>query len=833
MTVQKLHENWRMRQCETGDWIEAAVPGSVYRDLLEHGLMEDPFYRDNETEALKLMERDYEYVTEFDVVDEVWDKSYILLSFRGLDTIADIWLNGVHLGYVDNMHRVWEYEMKRYLRRSGNTLKIRFYSPTAYIQKKEEEEHWIAPSEAMRGTSHIRKAQCMFGWDWGPRLPDAGIFREVLLCGCAAERFDSVYIRQKHEENRVSLYFDVDVSCFDYEHLLRFGKDGRELKNRGLSCRIIVEGPDGKLCCEKTLTCESRGESFVTIESPQLWWPNGLGGQPLYKVTAQLLKNDSVLDVFCKRIGLRTLTVRRERDAYGESFAHEVNGVQYFAMGADYIPEDNLLCRVTKERTRELLSQAVAANHNSIRVWGGGYYPDDFFWDACDELGLVVWMDFAFACSVYLLTEESFEENITLEVIQNIKRIRSHACLGLWCGNNEMESFYYMDSMGFGSDIKAKAHYIKLYEYLLPKLVKAYDPQTFYWPSSPSSGGGYEKTTNPDKGDVHYWDVWHGNKPFTEYRKFYFRYLSEFGFQSFPSIRTVESFTEPEDRNIFSYVMEKHQRNVSANGKIINYMEATYLYPNDLDTLIYASQLLQADAVRYGVEHFRRNRGRCMGTIIWQLNDCWPVASWASIDYYGRWKALHYYEKRFFAPLMISCEEEGLLSQNPNPNAEPYTLKKSICLCVANESREKQKVMVFWELRDQNAEVLESGKQELSVPAQSSVWMDHISMQHADERSQYVSYRMEQKGVEISGGTVLFTAPKFFCFADPQLTVQTEGDEIVVRAEAFAKSVEIRNKNDDMILSDNFFDMNGGERRVKIIKGIPESLEVRSVYNIR
>lgn len=222
-----------------------------------------------------------------------------------------------------------------------------------------------------------------------------------------------------------------------------------------------------------------------------------------------------------------------------------------------------------------------------------------------------------------------------------------------------------------------------------------------------------------------------------------------------------------------------------------------------------------------------------MGTIIWQLNDCWPVASWASIDYYGRWKALHYYEKRFFAPLMISCEEEGLLSQNPNPNAEPYTLKKSICLCVANESREKQKVMVFWELRDQNAEVLESGKQELSVPAQSSVWMDRISMQHADERSQYVSYRMEQKGVEISGGTVLFTAPKFFCFADPQLTVQTEGDEIVVRAEAFAKSVEIRNKNDDMILSDNFFDMNGGERRVKIIKGIPESLEVRSVYNIR
>jgi beta-mannosidase len=257
----------------------------------------------------------------------------------------------------------------------------------------------------------------------------------------------------------------------------------------------------------------------------------------------------------------------------------------------------------------------------------------------------------------------------------------------------------FTDTEIWGCTPRQKADYIKLYEYIIPKILKEEDPYTFYWPASPSSGGSFDNPNDENRGDVHYWDVWHGNKPITEYRKFYFRYVSEFGFQSFPSIKTVETFTEKEDRNIFSYVMEKHQRNSAANGKIMNYMEQTFLYPSDFDTLLYASQLLQAEAMRYGVEHFRRNRGRCMGAIVWQLNDCWPVASWSSIDYYGRWKALHYYEKRFFAPLMISCEEEGILTQDTNPNAQPYEVMKSIRLCVANETRRDETVTAVWELR--------------------------------------------------------------------------------------------------------------------------------------
>ena len=538
----------------------------------------------------------------------------------------------------------------------------------------------------------------------------------------------------------------------------------------------------------------------------------------------------SLIDDWRRRIGIRRMEVSTARDAYGSEFAHMVNGVKFFAMGADYIPEDNILARTNKERTFRLIRQCVDANYNCIRVWGGGLYPSDDFYDACDEMGLVVWQDFMFACANYRLTR-AFEENILAELRDNVRRLRHHASLGLWCGNNEMEMFVKKGEWGAENEIRSD--YVKMYEYLFPRLLETEDPDRFYWPASPSSGGGFDEPNDENRGDVHYWDVWHGNKPFTEYRKFYFRYLSEFGFQSFPSLRTVESFTLPEDRNVFSYIMEKHQRNASANGKIMNYMEQTFLYPNDLDTLIYASQLLQGEAIRYGVEHFRRNRGRCMGAIYWQLNDCWPVASWASIDYFGRWKALHYYARRFFSPLLLSCEEEGLLSQTMNTNAEPFPVRKSIRLNVANESMDTRNVTVKWQLRDRDSSVIREGSRNLAVEPLACVWLEKEELDDARLYENYVSYQLYEAGREVSGGTVLFCAPKHFRFLDPQLQISADGDEITVRAAHYAKSVEIRNGNDDLILSDNFFDLNGGEKRVKVLKGNTEKLEVRSVYSIK
>ena len=733
----------------------------------------------------------------------------MLLRCEGLDTVAEIYLNGSLVGRADNMHRIWEFDAKPLLRTGENRIEVRFDSPTAYIRSAYAENPADGSSDAMVGFPLLRKAHCMFGWDWGPRLPDAGIWRDISLIGFDTARIRDVLILQQHGESRVTLRVQ--------SHLERIS-DGE------FTVSVCVTGPDGRRFTGTGADCE------IVIDDPQLWWPAGFGEQPLYTVEVLLRSPRCELDSWRRRIGLRTMTVSRRKDAWGESFSHCVNGTDLFAMGADYIPEDNLLPRMSRERTRRLLEDARAANMNCIRVWGGGFYPGDDFYDLCDELGLLVWQDFMFACAVYNLTED-FEENICAEFRDNIRRLRHHASLALWCGNNEMEQF-----VAVGEWVRNKrqaADYIKMYEYLLPKILKTEDPQAFYWPASPSSGGSFDEPQDPTRGDVHYWDVWHGLKPFTDYRNYTFRYVSEFGFQSFPCMETIESFTLPEDRNVFSYVMEKHQRNASANGRIVAYLSQMYLYPSDLDRLVYASQLLQAQAMQYGVEHWRRHRGECMGAVIWQLNDCWPVASWSSIDYYGRWKALHYYAKRFFALILISCHEEGILSQNTNVNAEPFALKKSARLNVSNETPQAFRGTVSWSLRRGDAAILREGSVAVQVDALSARWLEELDFSGEDTYDSYFAYELsDEAGAYVGGGTVLFCAPKHFRFRDPKLTTRLDGDTIVVSAAAYARSVEIR-CGADVVLEDNFFDMNGGERRIRILRGTPGTLSVRSVYDIR
>lgn len=789
--------------------IKAAVPGSVYHDLLTAGLIPDPFDRDNEDEALKIMEYDFIYSRTFSIPAELMNSDRVLLRCNGLDTLAAVEINGESAGKADNMHRIWEYDVKALLREGENRIRVILSSPTKYIRKAYAEKPLEGSSDALRGFPYLRKAHCMFGWDWGPHLPDAGIWRDIELIGVDRARLRDVYIGQKHEPDRVVLNVAAHV-----EHVT----DGRT------EVKVTVTAPDGTV-----FTAEGEN-STLTISRPERWWPSGYGGQPLYTAEVMLSDDRGVLDTWKKRIGLRTMTIHREKDEWGESFCHCVNGLNVFAMGADYIPEDNLLPRVNRERTRRLLEDAKAAHMNAIRVWGGGYYPDDDFYDLCDELGLMVWQDFMFACAAYDLTE-SFEENVCAEFRDNIRRLRHHPSLALWCGNNEIESFVPLDIWHKGK--KEKADYIKLYEYILPKIVKEEDPDAFYWPSSPSSGGSFDTPWDENRGDCHYWDVWHGLKPFTDYRNHLFRYASEFGFQSFPCMATIESFTRPEDRNVFSYIMEKHQRNASANGKIAEYLSQTYLYPSSFDLFVYASQLLQAQAMQYGVEHWRRHRGRCMGTLVWQLNDCWPVTSWASIDYFGRWKALHYYEKRFFAPVLISCAEEGTLTQNTNVNAEPVPLKKSARLNVCNETRKEFRGLVRWSLRAPDASMLREGAEPVTVPALSAVWMDELVFSDQDTYGCYFAYSLEdENGLPVGTGTALFCAPKHFRFADPKLEVYAEGDEIVVTAQAYARSVEIR-CNPDAVLEDNFFDMNAGTRRIRVLRGKTDKVAARSVYDIR
>lgn len=810
---------WQMRELGSTAWQEAVVPGTVYTDLLRNGKMEDPFWKDNEDKICALMEKDYEYRCRFTLLPGMLKNHKVVLHFDGLDTLADIYVNQTYAGKAYNMHRIWEFDVKDLLQKGENELQVIFHSPLKYIAEAYKKYGNIGNDDTYEGFMHLRKAHYMFGWDWGAHLPDAGIFRPVSLLGIQEARIDNVYIQQSHGEDRVSLAFRVEV------------RESVKSLPSPFTYTVRIKEPEGR-----TWVLEDSPEE-LTIENPKLWWVNNLGSQPLYDICVTLCYQGAILDTWERKIGLRQVTMRREKDRWGESFAHELNGRSIFAMGADYIPEDHLLGRTGREKTRKLLEACREANFNVIRVWGGGCYPEDWFYELCDEMGFLVWQDFMFACSVYELTPE-FEENIRREFADNIKRIRHHASLGLWCGNNEMEMF--VDEGCWVTKPSEVRDYLFMYERILPEVLSKYDPQTFYWPASPSSGGSFDDPNDPDRGDVHYWKVWHGNRPFSEYRKHFFRYASEFGFQAFPFKKTLEQITDdPEDFNIFSYVMEKHQRNYGANGKIMNYLQQTYRYPTEFTTLLYASQLLQADAIRYGVEHFRRNRGRCMGAVYWQLNDCWPVVSWSSIDYGGRWKALHYYAKRFFAPVMISCREEGWMTQEANMNRQHFTFEKSIRLNVANETLEDKKIKVCWQLRNQKAEILHLEEQEITVPALSAVWMEKTELPHADVFTQYVSFQAievkdgEEKAQVLSEGTVIFSYPKYFRYEDPCLTWEKEGNKIRVTASSYAKSVEILNEEEDLVLSDNYFDLNGDTKEVEIISGNADTLRLRSVYDIK
>ena len=781
--------NWKMTYEGHKD-LECTVPCSMYSVLLQHGLIDDPYYGLNELELTKLSEHDCVFEAEFVADDEVLQKEYIELKFFGIDTICRIKVNDFVVDNVQNMHREYAYDIKDYIVKGKNVIRLEISSPIEYFKKMENRRKIYTARDSVKGAAHLRKALYMSGWDWGPQLPDMGIYRPVSLNAYDTDKIENIFVTQEHKDNKVILDIGVETN-----------------HNTDTDIFVNIDGKEIKL--------DNNKKGNVVIENPNLWWVRGYGEQPLYEITAEMRKNGEIIDTKSQKIGLRTLTVSTEPDDEGSEFCFIINGVKIFAMGANYIPQDSFLDRITPKRTEELIKTAIDANFNCLRIWGGGYYPEDEFYDLCDKYGIIVWQDFMVACMTAWLRKEMKNEFIA-EAICNVKRLRHHASLGLFCGNNEME--WYADDK---YDQLGREDHIELYERIFPDICYEYAPQTFYWPSSPSSGGGFDNPNDETRGDVHFWKVWHGGVSFKEYRKHKFRFCSEYGFESYPSVKTIKSFCEPEDMNCFSRVMENHQKCPSGNTKILMYIADNYLYPNNFETLVYASQLLQADAIKYGVEHFRRNRGYCMGSLYWQINDCWPVASWSSVDYFGRYKALHYAAKKFYAPISMGLflKKDMLTVSVFNETMADFEGEIRVCHC------------------DSMFNEIDSYKEKVSVKSLKSKDVFAIDINVKNKYSEYIyADLLDKNGNLIVRQTELFAPPKHFHWEKPQIKIDmadcAEGVKIDISSNTFAKGIYIDFDEYDCVLSDNFFDVTNKEKYTVTAKTTHSAEELKKVVQI-
>ena len=786
MNQQSLNGAWQFRQAGDGEWLPATVPGGVHTDLIALGRIGDPFVGDEEKRVQWVAEQDWEYRHTFTPDAALLAAPHIFLVCDGLDTLAELWLNEQPIGRAENMFRQYRFDVAGALQPGANELRVRFASPVRAAAERDAQRPMIVVGDpfVIHGGPHLRKAPCHFGWDWGPMLPAIGVWRDIRLEGYGAARIDDIHLRQRHADGRV---------------MLSVGLRAERWGDAPLRATLHLTAPGGRTQHAEIALGGATGTLELDVEQPQLWWPNDLGAQPLYRAEISLHAGDELLDSRDLQVGLRTLELRRQPDEWGESFTFVVNGVRVFAKGANWIPADSFPTRVAAREYKQLLGAAAEAHHNMVRVWGGGYYEDESFYDACDRLGLLVWQDFMFACSSYPLDEQPFLDNVHIEVQQTIARLRHRACMALWCGNNEIESGW-ADWNLWDTPVYAdlKAAYNQFFQYTLAAWVAAADPDLPYWPSSPSSGGNFDKPSDGTRGDIHQWSVWHNMHPFERYRDTRARFVSEFGFQSLPGMPTVATYAAPEDWNLTSYIMEHHQRNLAGNGKIITYTAAHFRLPHDFPSLTYLSQVLQLEGMRIGVEHWRRDP-MCSGTLYWQLNDCWPVASWSSIDYFGRWKALQYASRRFFAPVALSVEDSG----------------DRAGLFVANDGPKPWFGELRWTLETLAGQALRSGHIPVHAAALAATALETLDFAAdlaGDVRRDAVLVCELWCGGECRQRSVTpFIPSKHLRLADPQIAVEIDpvGQQLMIelKARTLARFVELSLEGADVVFSDNYFDL--------------------------
>jgi beta-mannosidase len=787
---------WQFREAGKDAWRPASVPGCVHTDLLKNKLIEDPFYRDNEKKLQWIGNTDWEYQTSFNITADMFARRNLELVFAGLDTYADIFLNNEPLLSTDNMFRTWRVDVKHLAKAGANILRIRFRSPinkVLPIMAKMDYELPASNDQGEKTSPHTRKAPYQYGWDWGPRFVTSGIWRPVYL-----EAWDDARIADLHllpqgiRADLANLRAEVEV-----------------VAGANTEAMIVLENVTDKSVVAQRQVNLTTGTNRIafnfTIRHPRLWWPNGLGAHPLYSFQARLIIAGKLVDQANRRTGLRALELRQQRDDSGKSFTFIINGVPVFAKGANWIPADSFPARLTKDKYRELLESARDTNMNMLRVWGGGIYESDDFYDLCDEMGILVWQDFMFGCSMYP-GDQKFLDNVRQEAIDNVKRLRNHPSLVIWVGNNEIETAW--KHWGWKEKLPARLwdDYLKLFHGVLPEVCSSLDPSRPYWPSSPSSN--LEDDPESQKmGDLHYWQVWHAAMPFSEYEKQFPRFMSEYGFQSFPQIETVRTYTVDADRDIQSPVMLAHQKHPRGNQLIREYMLREYPQPKDFESFLYVSQVLQAEGIKVGAEHLRRIMPHNMGSLFWQLDDCWPVASWSSIDYTGRWKALQYYARRFYGDILLSPHEE-------NGNLNFY---------VVSDRSKPTSAQLQVSLLDFEGHTLLSRQQDVEISALSSKSYLTIPIETLltgkDAKSAFVFAELSVGGKPVSQNEHFFQPFKNLLLPRPQISAKAVpapgGFGITLSSDKLARAVYLSAPNAAGVFVNNYFDLIPG-RKVEV-----------------
>ncbi len=806
-TTLDLNRGWEFRQVQqapqdaNSGWLPATVPGDVHLDLIANKKIPDPFYRENESRLQWIEQESWEYRDSVEVTSALMNRTNIDLVFDGLDAAAQVFVNGAQVLSADNMFRIWRAPIKSHLHIGSNVIRVVFPSPIKAAEAVAATDPWQSRTK-VESRTYIRKAAYEYGWDWGPRFVTSGIWHPVHIEAWDAARIDDLAIHQRDVSSAVA-HADAEVAV--------------ESSSDGPAEITLLYGNSGKPASISRSVVLHPGQNIfdfpIEIAQPHLWYPAGYGDQPLYQFTAQIKSGGIIADSHSVRTGLRSIVLRRQLDQWGRSFEFIVNGIPVFAKGADVIPFDSFPNRVTTADYRRILQSARDANMNMIRHWGGGYYETDEFYSICDELGIMVWQDFMFGNNWQPGTY-AFKQNIEAEAEDQVRRLRNHPSIVLWCGNNETEvAMGWAPRPSLSPDVRYQMwqDYLTEFSGILPRVVARLEPEIPYWPSSPSAD--YEEVNEHfHSGDEHIWDVWHGRVPFSTYEAHHPRFVTEYGFQSFPEMRTIETFTLPEDRtSIFTPVMLAHQKNNEGNSIIHDYLLRDYPEPKDFPSFLYVSQVLQAEGIKIGAEYFRRSRPETMGSLFWQLNDCWPVASWSSIDYDGRWKALQYYARRFYAPVLVSPHEEGgsmrIYVVSDKTTALPATLKVR--------------------LMDFDGKVLLEDKHEVTVnPLASKVYLDwpleKLTAAGAADTSRVFIVAELSAGGNLLSRNIAYLAPIKEVHLKPanlSVAVSAEKGSYTVRVNSpvLARDVYLSFGNLDATVSDNYFDLLPGESKDIIV----------------